>query len=495
MKKITDEDLLNDLIRVKSLMGKVPTGAEYEKHGKYSVRPFKSRKKWNEWLVEAFGEVVVEKNKYKLRNPSFSELKKDLERLSFLGYKPRRSDYDRYGIYLVDDYYEYMNWTEWQDLCFPNLERTNSMRVRFTEEQLVEELIKVNDIIGSPPSISEFRKNSKILVRNYLEIKPWIDWLKDIFNYDKNRGGNKITNEELIENLIEMKEKLGRLPKIKDMNLASGSKYSMNAYKRAFGSLGAALEKANLKIKLLVPSAKEIINSIKFLYNKLNNYTPTLEEYFEEYPDHRYYHIKDHFGSWTKALLAANIPVEKAGKVSKEDAIKALQKWYNENNQDTSCLEYWRIRKARQKRMFPYTCETISKKFNFISWEDIMKQIDPNYETKDQFACRSKFLGNDGNEYLSSIEKQVADILFDLKTAGKIKKYEYEVPVAPNKNWTCDFVINNEIWLEVDGMRGSRKDPYGSGNEKIEYYKDNKIKHKIVSYGNINIEKLINEVI
>ena len=104
-----------------------------------------------------------------------------------------------------------------------------------------------------------------------------------------------------------------------------------------------------------------------------------------------------------------------------------------------------------------------------ITSQEIMKQIDPKYETIDQFVKRGSFIGIDGNIYLSSIEKTTGDILYNFKLDGEIKSYEYEHLVCPERSWTCDFLINNDIWLEIDGMRGNRKDPYKSGfNEKIE---------------------------
>ena len=42
--KISNEELIEDLKRVGILLGKVPTGTEYERYGKYSLFPYKSKK-------------------------------------------------------------------------------------------------------------------------------------------------------------------------------------------------------------------------------------------------------------------------------------------------------------------------------------------------------------------------------------------------------------------------------------------------------------------
>ena len=70
------------------------------------------------------------------------------------------------------------------------------------------------------------------------------------------------------------------------------------------------------------------------------------------------------------------------------------------------------------------------------------------------------------------------------------------MPVCPEKSWTCDFVIDNRIWIEVDGMKNNRSVPYQSGeNEKIQYYKDNNMKYEIISYRNSNIPRKLLAII
>jgi len=300
---------------------------------------------------------------------------------------------------------------------------------------------------------------------------------------------NKISDDDLINNLISLKYSLGRTPKKEDLSLKNGSKYSINAYKRAFGSLEIALLSSGMKPnQVRNKSKKNIIDDLINVYNKIGK-TPSQEEYFT-YSNIRYTSltIKKIFGSWTKLLLEAEIPVINAKNIDKQDIINALKKWYRENN-NIRCLEYWSIRKAKENGKFPYSCNTIKKKFDNILWEDIMKKIDKNYKTKDIFYGRHIHKGNDGNKYLSSIEKKTGDILFDLKNKGLIKNYEYEKRVCNNRSWTCDFYTDG-IWIEVDGMKNSRKYPYDN-NEKIKYYNDNKFNYIIISYRDTNIRDTI----
>ena len=57
----------------------------------------------------------------------------------------------------------------------------------------------------------------------------------------------KISKSDLIENLTIMSKKLNKTPKKVDLCLENGSKYSINAYKRAFGNLYNALISADIR--------------------------------------------------------------------------------------------------------------------------------------------------------------------------------------------------------------------------------------------------------
>jgi hypothetical protein len=205
------------------------------------------------------------------------------------------------------------------------------------------------------------------------------------------------------------------------------------------------------------------------------------------------------FGTWQDALVAAGVTVTHGRNIKKEQVIEALRAWFEKNNCEVSCLEYWSIRKAKDRGQFPYSTQTVSSRFDNKPWETIMKECGYSYVTVDQYFKRGFFTGEDEIVYLSSIEKQIGDFLFKLKKEGKIKDYEYEKKVCSDRYWTCDFFIDRggrEIWLEVDGMLNNRRFPYLSGkNEKIEYYKDNEFNYFILSYRTPDVERAILKII
>lgn len=123
----------------------------------------------------------------------------------------------------------------------------------------------------------------------------------------------------------------------------------------------------------------------------------------------------------------------------------------------------------------------------------------PNYITKDYYVSgrrRGNHTGVDGNEYLSTLEQEIGDYLFELKNSGKILDYEYEVKVCPNKAWTCDFKVvfpsDHILWLEADGLRGNRRNPYSSGNnEKIQFYIEKGFDYRVISYSSPDVRRAV----
>jgi hypothetical protein len=498
--KISDEKLIEDLKRVGDLLGKIPTGAEYEKYGKYSLFPYKSRKKWLEWCKNCFdGDTNIVLVKQTLAHNNIENLEQDLLNVyDYVKRVPSKRDYIKYGQYSVQSYIKIQSWSKWCKKVFPNFRKSNSLKI--SEEELANDLKQVRDKIGHVPSVNEYGKYGKYSMAVYWKVKNWENWIKDIFNIVGGKAPKKISDQDLINNLKEIEVRLHRIPRKRDLTIKNGSKYSMNAYKRAFGSFEKALLASDIKPFFVKnKSEKEVINDILVVYKKIGH-TPSRKEYISHsnigYSSPT---IKKMFGSWTKFLIRSGIPVIKAKNVSKQDIIDSLKKWYKENNNSKERLEYWAIRKAKDKLKFPYSCHTIKSKFNGLPWEDIMKTIDESYKTKDPFIGRHIHIGKDGNKYLSAIEKKMGDHLFCLKNKGLIKSYEYEKAVCVEKSWTCDFyVVSNEkeFWIEIDGMNNNRRHPYGSGNnEKIEYYKENKINYIIVSYRDINIGNKIEKEI
>lgn len=310
----------------------------------------------------------------------------------------------------------------------------------------------------------------------------------------------KITRDELLENLLELQSSLGRVPRKEDLRLNKGSRFGASAYKREFGSISGALLAANMKPhQIRGLDSKAVLEDIKDVFVSLGH-TPQHEEYkLHSNIGYSFPKIRNMFGSWTKALIKAGIPVINAGKVDSDFVLEELRKWHTKNNGKQESLSYWFIRKAKARRDFPFSCSTIKNTFPNQPWEDIMKQIDPSYESNDPFMRRSNYVGEDGNIYKSKLELEVGNHLNQLKLSSQIIDYVYEARVCNDRLWTCDFLISNnngeELWLEVDGLRNNRKTPYKLGNEKIKHYLAEGMKFHIISYNNRNISNFLLSII
>lgn len=304
----------------------------------------------------------------------------------------------------------------------------------------------------------------------------------------------KISNEDLIKNLQELFIFLGRVPQKSDLIVGNNSKFGSSSYSRAFGNFANALIAAGLKPNQIRGLSKqEVLDDLKKTYELLGHTPQHIEYQTISNIGYSFPAIRTYFGSWTKALIAAGIPIIKSNKIDKQFVIDELKKWYTKNNCDVNCLSYWSLRKAKARGDFPFSCTTVRKHFSGISWQDIMRNIDTSYETKDHFIEKKHYIGNDQNEYLSLLELEAANYLFEAKNKNIIANYEYEARVCQERLWTCDFVITlndgQKLWLELDGMRNNRKDPYKKYNEKIEFYKNNNFNYKIFSYNNRDIIK------
>jgi tRNA A22 N-methylase len=100
------------------------------------------------------------------------------------------------------------NWKEWCVEIFPGFEKSNSMKI--TEEEIVEDLKRVYDVIKKPPTQSEYKKYGKYTGGVVFCTKTWNEWLMECFGEinDVPPANRKISNEDLIKNLQELKEKL-----------------------------------------------------------------------------------------------------------------------------------------------------------------------------------------------------------------------------------------------------------------------------------------------
>ena len=224
LKKITNEELRNDLKRVGNLLGKSPTGTEYEKYGKYSLFPYKSKKRWIEWCAECFKNTDVSL-KQTLINNDIKELEEDLLNVyNCLKRVPSKRDYIKYGQHSVQSYIKIQSWSNWCKKVFPDFRKSNSMKI--SEEKLINDLKRVGEEIGHAPSVNDYKKYGKYSMSVFNRKTNWENWIKDVFNVNGGRPPDKISDQDLINNLKEVAARLGAVPKKKPSKTRQRQRHS-----------------------------------------------------------------------------------------------------------------------------------------------------------------------------------------------------------------------------------------------------------------------------
>jgi len=495
--KTSNENLIKDIKSVSKKIGRIPRQKDYKEHGSFALNTLLNRKPWNLWLTEIFG--TTNKRKEKQGNPVTDlEFLSDIKKVyDMLGKIPTQRDYSRHGSYALTSLLRRKRWNQWLEASLGkgmvNYNRSSlAQGKRIPDHKLMNDVRAITKKLGHPPSRGEYKHSGIYSSDTIVSRMPWDDF---VFKAVGKRPSPvmtsraKVSEEDLLDNLSDIYRKLGRTPVRDDCDKG---KYSYVVYRRCFGTFGNALVAAGMINPLnryCIPR-NELIGEIQRVYGILKH-TPSIEEFLDHSPIMSIGPIYFEFGSWTRALLASSIPVEKARNVTKKHVSEALDEWFEQNNRDISCMEYWQIRKARARREFPYSPSTVKEKLGKKTWAECIRSCGFDYESRDIFQFRQSVIGKDGRKYKSRIEADVAYELLSLWRKNQIVSYEYEARVLPERQWTCDFLIktnNGNIWLEVDGLRCNRKHPYDSGNnEKIEYYKKSGKQWGVISYDSKDI--------
>jgi hypothetical protein len=183
------------------------------------------------------------------------------------------------------------------------------MRKRYSDEEIKNEIVRVKQLIGRIPTQENYKKHGSISLNTILLRKNWNIWLDEIFNnivqINTQDKENKISDEDLLTNLKELQEKLGRAPKQTELKLG---KYSLYTYLRAFGNFSKALEKIGaISSKRYFVEDNEILDDIKRIYNDLGK-VPTIEDFRKLNHCSNSFTVINRFGSWKKALEEAGVP-------------------------------------------------------------------------------------------------------------------------------------------------------------------------------------------
>ena len=200
-----------------------------------------------------------------------------------------------------------------------------NVRYDWTEEKLIELLVKFKKKLGRIPTMEDVRA-AKDMPSAATYQRLFGSWnkalgaagLKPNMKYDW-------TREELTELLIKFREKLGRIPTTEDLRSAEDMP-GVNTYVKYFSSWNRALEAAGFKLNMRYGWTKEeLIELLVKLGEKLGR-TPTIKDVraAEDMPSTDTY--TSYFGSWNKALEAAGFRPNARRDWTREELIELLVK-------------------------------------------------------------------------------------------------------------------------------------------------------------------------
>jgi len=123
------------------------------------------------------------------------------------------------------------------------------IRKRYTDEQIVAEIVACAGRLGRSPTMREFAADPETAVHPQTVIEHFGSW-----NAAKRAAGlvprRFATREELLGLLKSLGEELGRLPTARDIDEHKGRLPSKSLYWHTFGSLSAALREAGYDVTI-----------------------------------------------------------------------------------------------------------------------------------------------------------------------------------------------------------------------------------------------------
>lgn len=180
---------------------------------------------------------------------------------------------------------------------------------RYTDQELLTELKRVAAKLEKTPTFQEMEQHGKISAPTYhTRFGSWNDAL-DAANLERNPR-KQFTNEELLKDLRQFADELGRAPTSKQMN--ERGPHNSKTYKDRFDTWNNALREAGFEPHREGPTARteeerkqQLLDDLVDLARELGR-VPTQKEIREQTP-HSHNTYYDHWGSVKNALQAAGI--------------------------------------------------------------------------------------------------------------------------------------------------------------------------------------------
>jgi len=186
-----------------------------------------------------------------------------------------------------------------------------------SDSKLIEDLKNFSNKLNRTPTVQDMNKSGPWSVKPYINhFESWNSALEKA-ELNINQKKEDTSEEKLIKDLQEFAEKLGKTPIYEEMN--NKGPWSAITYERRFESWNDALEAAGLDINREIQNLKskeQLIQNLQQFAEKLGK-IPTRKEMNDEGPWGSTTYER-HFESWNGALKKAGLEINKEREVSKK---------------------------------------------------------------------------------------------------------------------------------------------------------------------------------
>ena len=170
---------------------------------------------------------------------------------------------------------------------------------------MLQHLKKLTKQLGRLPRGADFEKFGKFSLGAYNRNFRSLNRALFEAGLTENPEKNAVSKDELLNELRRLHEELGKVPQIKDIN--QHGIWKLTKYYASFGSLANALEEAGIKENVNTKSIdrEELIEDLKRIYKKIGR-VPRLID-LDEHSKYSKMSYFLHFDGFREALLLAGL--------------------------------------------------------------------------------------------------------------------------------------------------------------------------------------------
>jgi len=419
---IAKSDLLDELIRLKNLLGRTPTSRDMAEKGKYGTSNYPNKfGSWNDAVREAGLEPT--RDREVPREDLVAELKRVTEEL---GKPPNTEEMKEHGCYGVSTCSnEFGTWNEALKTAGVGTNKEKNV----PESDLLAELRRLNEDVDGGLIASHMRRMGKFSVGTYSrKFGSWNDALREAGVELSNRSD--IPKSELLAELQRLNEELGRTPTVEDM--WEEGRFGSATYHTAFGSWNDAIREADLGVNVRsdIPE-RELLGQIQSLADDLSR-TPERRD-MDQHGQFDSTTYSSRFGSWNEALKRVGFEPIRRTDIPETELIDEIQRLADTLNRPPT--------RDEMEHQGEFSSSIYARRFG--TWTDAL--IEAGYEPHK--ALNPDYLDHRVD---SAQELVIADILLDAGIEYKNEGIEIAYD-DDDRIYTPDFVTEGYV-IEVKGQ-------------------------------------------